>query len=93
MTLFRCSCHALMIEKGRHLNICREERLCNVCNVVDDEKHALFYCIKHTIQRKKYLPEIVYNNDNFISLLQSDNKIIIMNLARFIFTILKTCHK
>ena len=54
----RCSNHCLEIEKGRHRNIPREERWCNMCTdkVTEDEIHFLTKCksydhlkIKHQI--------------------------------------------
>ena len=42
---FRCSSHKLPIEKGRFLNIERNERICNICNKKElgDEFHYLFF--------------------------------------------------
>ena len=42
----RCSSHCLEIEKGRHRNIPRDERLCKICknNVIEDEEHFLVGC-------------------------------------------------
>ena len=43
---FMCSSHKLHIERGRHLNIPREERLCQLCdmNKVEDEEHFILEC-------------------------------------------------
>ena len=40
------SSHNLMIEKGRYLNLNREERLCPFClnKIIEDEIHFLFTC-------------------------------------------------
>ena len=45
MSKFRCSSHKLMIEQGRHLNIDRENRICQNCNmnIIEDEYH--FYSL------------------------------------------------
>ena len=42
----RCASHKLAIEKGRHDNIPKEERLCTFCddNVLEDEFHAVMIC-------------------------------------------------
>ena len=37
----------LMIEKGRYLNIPREQRLCNVCDEIKDKIHFLDKRIKY----------------------------------------------
>ena len=41
---FRISDHPLEIEKGRYKKIPRNLRLCNSCNVVEDETHFLLDC-------------------------------------------------
>ena len=46
---FRCSCHQLMIEKGRHLGIDKALRYCSLCptlnvRVVEHELHFFLYC-------------------------------------------------
>ena len=43
----RCSNHCLEIETGRHRNILREDRCCNICtgkNIIEDEDHFLSKC-------------------------------------------------
>ena len=91
MSLFRCSCHSLIIEK-RSLSKqnSREDRLCTECQVLDDEIHALMFCTKYGQQRKHYLPEAVNKKHNFIQILQSKNYFTIQNLAKFIFVIIRT---
>ena len=37
ITRLRCSAHILEEEKGRHMNVLREERLCNQCNSHETE--------------------------------------------------------
>ena len=44
LSRWRLSCFDLAIETGRYKNISREDRLCSVCNVLEDEYHALFVC-------------------------------------------------
>ena len=41
---FRLGSHHLPIETGRWSRVPRNERLCNSCHVLGDEKHALFDC-------------------------------------------------
>ena len=45
----RTSCHSLLVEKGRHLGLPREQRLCQVCSKIEDEEHFLFHCSKYQI--------------------------------------------
>ena len=44
LTRWRMSCFELAIETGRYEGIDREERLCVICNVIEDETHAIFNC-------------------------------------------------
>ena len=40
LTKLRLSNHLLMIEKGRHMGIDRDQRFCPFCpNIIEDEKH------------------------------------------------------
>ena len=55
ITRWRLSSHDLKIERGRYLNISREERLCLFCDdCIEDENHALFYCNAYTNQRRRF---------------------------------------
>ena len=56
ITKWRLSCHKLRIETGRYtIPITpREERLCKICLVVEDEVHAMFHCSAHTFIRLKF---------------------------------------
>ena len=49
LTAFRTSAHKLNIERGRYLNLKVEDRICNVCMVVEDEMHALCQCKKFSL--------------------------------------------
>ena len=59
----RCSSHTLEIEKGRHNNKPRDERLCSVCNLneVETEDHFLTKCPTYHLLRRNY------NMNEFIS--------------------------
>jgi len=55
ITKFRCSDHNLEIEKGRHTNKKREERVCKVCNKsIEDEIHFLNNCQNYNELRTHY---------------------------------------
>ena len=43
---FKISAHHLQIERGRYPGTNIDERLCNQCNVTEDETHFLFECKK-----------------------------------------------
>ena len=52
----RCSSHILQIEKGRHTNQPRAERLCRFCNLgeIETEDHLLIRCTFYKALRTKY---------------------------------------
>ena len=56
ITRWRLSCHKLRIETGRYTNPItpRDQRLCKICFVLEDEQHALFHCPVHSFVRLKY---------------------------------------
>ena len=49
LTKLRISVHTLLIEKGRYFRpkLCRNLRLCSLCNKIEDEEHFLSFCKKH----------------------------------------------
>ena len=56
----RCSAHSLEIEKGRHRNIPRIERICKLCDKgeVESEQHFLLNCDKYdTLKRQHEINE------------------------------------
>ena len=57
ITRWRLSCHKLRIEIGRYTRpkTPRHERKCKICNIVEDEQHALFYCSVHVFIRQHYI--------------------------------------
>ena len=56
ITRWRMSSHNLKIETGRYTRpiTARENRLCDVCKVIDDEYHAIYVCSIHRLIREKY---------------------------------------
>ena len=76
----RCASHNLAIEKGRHDNIPKEERLCTFCddNVLGDEFHAVIICEKYKEFRCFYIPQCYLippsiHNFNRLMSTQDDN--------------------
>ena len=51
LTKFRLSEHKLLIEIGRNLKIPRDQRLCEICNVLEDEFHFFYECKRNTNNR------------------------------------------
>jgi hypothetical protein len=74
ITKLRISEHNLLIEKGRHLNIPREQRLCSHCNYkcIDDEKHFLLHCTKNSELRSSFLNILNNENQMFNNLSESE---------------------
>ena len=89
---FRCSSHALMIEKGRHLSIDRDLRFCPLCiknniYVVEDEFHFFFECNEYEIFRQTFFKPNWLNNRSlntfYIILSLKDEKMIFI-IARYL---------
>ena len=94
---FRCSCHQLMIEKGRHLGIDRELRYCPLCltlnvRVVEDELHFFLYCNFYENIRKVYfLPKWLQNrtSESFYDIMSSKDQDCIFRIARYLLSAFK----
>ena len=66
LTKLRISAHSLLIEKGRHFRpkLERKNRLCRICNEIEDEEHFLLYCQKFTDLRSELFTKLnIQNND------------------------------
>lgn len=78
----RTSTHSLLIEKGRHLNIDRKDRLCPECRVIEDEEHFLFECSKFKSLRQKYINDL--NPNNLGSIFNNSLGSQLVGIAKFI---------
>ena len=66
MTKFRLSNHTLMIEKGRHLNIPKEQRFCPFCkDKVECEMHFLITCPFYKTLRCDILEPMINLRPNY----------------------------
>ena len=94
LTKFRTSNHNLPVEKGRHLGIDRNKRICQLCQSGSrgDEFHYLFICAKFEKQRKKYL-NLTYSSkyvpDHVALNCLFNDEALFGNLSRFILTIMQ----
>ena len=61
ITRWRLSCIPLKIETDRYKGIDRDKRLCPFCNVVEDEKHAVFICEAYEQIRTNYVELLAAN--------------------------------
>ena len=84
------SSHRLCIEAGRWNRphpTPREQRLCTVCNQLEDEYHLLFECSLYNDERVAYLkPYYLRNKSMFkaVELMQEYNSKILKKLAMYI---------
>ena len=94
ITRWRLSCHKLRIETGRYTYpiTAREERLCKLCLVVEDENHALFHCPAHAFIRLKYFSLLcTYNTVD--TMLDPQNSGDIVKIGTYISEIEKNMKK
>ena len=70
--------HWLHIETGRYKTIPRPQRLCNICNVLEDEEHFLLYCDKYKDFRISLFNKIKDKFDNQFLSLSPLEKIILL---------------
>ena len=85
ITRWRLSSHKLKIETGRHTKPIteRKDRLCTICNVIDDEEHAIYFCNAHRLIRDKY-KNILNFEHNIQQLLNPKNINDATNLGMFL---------
>ena len=94
LTRFRLSNHFLPIERGRHNDIARIDRICNLCTVNDigDEYHYVCVCDYFVNQRKKYIHSSYIKSPSvlkFCELMSTDKKVVLFKLAKFVSFIIK----
>ena len=72
ITKFRISGHNLNIEKGRYVNVDRNDRKCSLCNMneIEDEYHFILQCPIYEISRKRHIKKYYYQNSSVYKLLQ-----------------------
>ena len=96
ITKLRSSSHALEVERGRYTkpntNIC--ERLCPVCNVIEDEINFLANCKLYAAERTNFFGKVtaqiqnlheLNDADKFILLMSSKDKQILVWTGKFIY--------
>ena len=54
ITRWRLSCFDLRIETGRYKGLPREDRICTLCDVVEDEEHVIFNCRAYNTIREQF---------------------------------------
>lgn len=86
-----------MVKTDGHLNIPRDERLCELCRVNgvtdnEDECHMVLKCDNYKHLRQQYIPKYFYKHRSvvkFVLLLQPSNKRLLHRLAVLLLKQLK----
>jgi hypothetical protein len=98
LTKLRISCHKLFCEtgswnRGGRSSVLFNQRICKHCklNEVEDEFHFLCKCTKYSLLRKQYLPFLIERPSMFkvINLMCSDNRYLLLTLAKFVYHAMK----
>ena len=86
ITRWRLSSHQLRIETGRYSRPYTEkkDRLCQICDVVEDESHALYDCRAHKFIRERYEQSINFTSRDIKQLLNPSTAAEITNVASFL---------
>ena len=79
LTKFRLSEHKLLIEIDRNLKIPRDQRLCAICNVLEDEFHFFLECKRNTNNRKFLYQYFENTYLNFLELNHDEKQTKILN--------------
>ena len=64
----RSSSHTLEVEKGRHSGVIRENRVCHLCNVLEDEQHFVLNCKINSNLREILFKKLSDIHSYFVSL-------------------------
>jgi hypothetical protein len=86
---FRCSSHQLMIEKGRHIGLPVEDRICFHCKQsVENEYHFVIVCPLYSDLRNLYIPQKYFaapNLHGFHLLISNTNVEVLRKLAMYLY--------
>ena len=90
LSKFRLSSHDLEIERGRYINLDRNDRLCRFCNGnnIENEYHFLLVCPLYRDLGRKYLKSYYCQwptLNKFDDLMCKTNKNTILNVAKYIY--------
>lgn len=100
----RSSSHNLEIERGRHCKPIRpiEDRICNKCEIVEDEDHFLLACLNNVNERNALFekissvdPEFIHmsRKGKFIYMMTNGNRQIMTWVGKYIFNSFKLRNK
>ena len=79
----RTSSHPLAIEKGRHGkgNCPITERICKLCNVIEDEQHFLIVCHMYSKEQEQLFLSTSLDYENFFQLDSNGKFIFLMSIT------------
>ena len=86
----RCSSHKLMIEKGRYLNLERNQRVCSMCNLndIEYEFHFILRCPACKDLRKRYPKQRYSNRLSVFKFFQLFNTCCLSELGKLVYYII-----
>ena len=88
LSRLRLGSHNLMIERGRWEKPKRlfRNRLCEVCNEIEDEYHVIFKCSRYSDIRGKYIGKSIVKKPSMfklINLIESEDYVVVRKLGLF----------
>jgi hypothetical protein len=96
LTRLRTSSHSLMIETGRYTKPRKtpvQERLCKLCNEVEDEVHFLINCNLYKKERETLFHQVELKCQHFLSLNSVDRFIFLVTSEdKIVSETAKFCH-
>ena len=72
------------------------DRICSLCNVIEDEYHCLIECPRYVNEREMHLPKVLKKNPSmfkFINVLKSDDPKLYGQVGILCFKIMKEHRK
>ena len=84
----RCGNHSLMIEKGRHIKLPREDRKSELCKNgdIETEEHFVMHCEMLNELREKYIDHHIVDRNSyaFRKIISSSDSVILHDLGNFL---------
>ena len=86
----RMSSHNLEIERGRYINVPRENRICTNCTsgFIENEYHFALICSMHADLRSNFMKRYYYTwptTQKLSNLLSTNSKSTLRNFSKFIY--------
>jgi hypothetical protein len=94
LTKLRVSNHKLRIETGRYTGTAIDQRVCDVCQTLEDEKHFLILCKKFEKERKPLFENIkticinfdhLSEEEKLVYIMTIEDELILKELSKFVY--------